>query len=486
MSTATLALKLVIDWDSPLLFTDGYKPSHKKLYPRGMQKMESYFESRAGAKWNTTVLFGLQYFLLRYFVGQVVTEERIQQAKSFFAGYFGRDDVFDEAAWRYILENHNGYLPLEIKALPEGTVASVGNALIYIRCTDEKCAWLVNYVETALVQVWYPSTIATQSREIKKKLISYHKMTGMPDGAIDWSVHDFGFRGSTSHESAALGGASHLLSFYGSDTLAGDILLRNYYGATGLVSGSIPASEHSTVTTWGESHECDFLENLLDQFPTGIVANVIDSYDPERYIKVYAAKFRDRILARDGKLVFRPDSGDPLKMILKTLEWLEEVFGSTKNAKGFKVLPPQVGVIYGDGMNIDSMGAIYWTLKQEGWAAQNAFGSGGGLLQNVNRDTQRFAFKACWAQINDQPRNVCKRPSTDSTKNSKSGRLHVFLNKAHKRYEIDSPIQVTLNTEQAQELGYDLNDDLLQVVYRNGEMIRTWTLEEVRERAKVD
>lgn len=472
----------VIDENSPLLFTDGYKPSHHKLYPPGMQFMQSYFESRTGAKFGYTAFFGLQYYLLKYFCGPVVTKERIDQADEFLANYFGNDQVFNRSGWEYILEKHGGYLPISVRAVPEGTQVPTSNALMVLENTDPNCAWLVNYLESALVQIWYTCTIATQSREIKKTVKDYLISTGTSVD-IDWRVHDFGLRGSTSRESAALGGAAHLLSFFGSDTIPGDLLLRNFYGGQGLVAGSIVASEHSTVTTWGEAHECDYLENALDKYPTGLIACVIDSYDPERFIKVYAAKLKDKILNRDGKVIFRPDSGIPNEMVLKCYEWLEEVFGGespTYNAKGFKMLNDKVGIIYGDGMNKDTINGMCWEVRHHGWAVTNAFGSGGGLLQDVNRDTQRFAFKTCWALVNDQPRNVSKRPSSDPTKNSKPGRLRLV--KVHEK-KIDK--LVTLNEDDMKLKGIPLTEDLMQEIYRDGKMLIYQSLEELRERMKV-
>jgi nicotinamide phosphoribosyltransferase len=216
------------------------------------------------------------------------------------------------------------------------------------------------------------------------------------------------------------------MSFRGSDTLAAEVFLRQWYVADEHISGSIPASEHSTVTAWGEHGELDCLRNMLKQYPTGLFANVIDSYDYRRYLMEYVPQLKNEILARDGKVIFRPDSGDPQSVVVEVCEMLEKTFGSTQNAKGYKLLHPKVGVIYGDGMRPETINQLYSTLAYHGWAASNvAVGSGGGLLQQVNRDTQRFGFKACWGMRGGKPISIQKNPVGDHGKQSKGGFLSV-------------------------------------------------------------
>jgi len=476
-----LTQELLWDETNPLLMTDGYKPSHGLMYPPKMQYMQSYFESRAGAMFDFSVFFGLQYYLKRYMCGPVLTPQRLEQAREFWTGYFGTDKVFNYEGWKRTMEKWEGHLPLRIRALPEGTVVPQGCAMLVVENTDPEFAEIVNYgAETLLSKVWYPTTVATQSREIKKIITRWVKHSGGNMDFINWMLHDFGYRGVSSEETARLGAAAHLLNFFGSDTVAGDLMLCNFYQARGLVSGSIPASEHSTVTTWGEDHEVDFLENLLRMYPQGIVANVIDSYDPQRYIMVYAAKFRDQILAREGKLVFRPDSGDPRKMVVQVLEWLGEVFGWSYNAAGYKELNPKVGIIYGDGMTFDTIDELYRAVINAGWCASNvAVGSGGGLLQKVDRDTQRFAFKACWAQVNDNPRDVYKRPSSDHTKDSKRGQLVVL--------PVDglTPTIRTYSLSECKDLGLDPTGNLLTTVFENGKLLVDQSLAQIRARTAI-
>lgn len=236
-----------------IMLSDSYKVTHYNQYPPGVKGVYSYFESRGG-RWSDIVFFGLQYILKRYLQGQQVTIEKIAEAKSFFgAHFFGNKTLFNEQGWMHILNNHAGRLPVRIKAVPEGTVVPVSNVLMTIENTDPHCWWLPNYLETLLVQVWYPSTVATNSRMSRRVLLQFLEETGDPS-LIDFKLHDFGFRGSTSVESAGLGGAAHLVSFKGTDTMAALVVARDYYGEQ-MAGFSIPAAEHSTITSWGEENE---------------------------------------------------------------------------------------------------------------------------------------------------------------------------------------------------------------------------------------
>lgn len=412
--------------DNWILKTDGYKASHSSLYPPNMVYMQSYLESRQGAKWEYSVLFGLQYYLMHYLCNFKPTPQLVDQAAEFYAQYFGSENVFNHKIWMELAADYKE-LPLTIWSYPEGTLLRKGTPLVVVESTDPKYAWLVNYItETLLVKLWYPITVATQSYYLRHFLENLLTECGRSKDLVPYMVHDFGYRGSTSEESAALGGAAHLLSFRGSDTLAGDCLLRDYYEAN-CPSSSIPASEHSTVTSWGEGGELEFLKNLLARYPKGLVANVIDSYDPYRYINTYVRSLRQEIMSRDGKVIFRPDSGNPQEMVISVLDWLEDIFGSTVQ-QGLKELPPCVGVICGDGMTYESIQDLYRAVVKAGWSPSNlAVGSGGGLLQKMDRDTQCMAFKAClayFATFNSiYPREIFKKPSTDASKASKRGNM---------------------------------------------------------------
>lgn len=446
--------------------TDSYKVSHARQYPPGTERIFSFFESRGG-RFTTVTFFGLQYLIKKYLVGQVVTHSKIAEARDYFAKHFGNASHFNETGWRHILDKWGGVLPVEIKAVPEGTTVPTGNVLMTIENLDPEVPWLTNYLETLLSQVWYPSTVATQSREMKKLIARALAETGTPE-LIDFKLHDFGFRGSTSVESAGIGGAAHLVNFMGTDTLAAIDLIADYYHEE-MAGFSIPAAEHSTITSWGEAGEEAAYENMLAQYPTGLVAVVSDSYNVFAACeKLWGDKLRDKVLGRDGTLVVRPDSGYPPEVVVKVLEILGTAFGFTVNSKGFKVLNPKVRVIQGDGIDYDMLGTVLEAMKQGGWSADNiAFGSGGGLLQKVNRDTQKFAFKCSAALVGDTWRDVMKNPVTDPGKKSKAGRLMLVLD--HSGYRTvtdDCPL---------------FNE--LQTVFVVGKLMKDQTFADIRARA---
>lgn len=321
-----------------VLLADAYKYSHHKLYYPGTTKVYSYLESRGGL-FDETVFFGLQYYLKHYLEDAVITKEKIDEAASLMPQVFGRTDVFDRSKFDYIAEKHGGRLPVRIKAVKEGTAVPVHNVLMTVENTDPACFWLTNFLETLLMQIWYPCTVAALSREIRKVVESYHADTASAEAqaGIDFVLNDFGFRGVSSVESAGLGDAAHLLSFRGSDTLQGSVFARRYYGATGMQGLSVPATEHSICTLLGERGELEIFRHVLDTFPTGIVSCVSDSYNIFRACGEYwGEELREQILARDGRLVIRPDSGDPVFTLLRVFGILFEKFGFTVNEKGHK------------------------------------------------------------------------------------------------------------------------------------------------------
>ncbi len=451
-----------------ILTTDSYKLSHDKQYPTGSQRIFSYFEPRVGAKWNQTVFFGLQIILKKYLQGNVVSKEFIEEAKALTDAHIG-PNVFNEKGWTRLLEKHGGKLPVKIRAVPEGMVIPVDNALMTVENTDDEFPWLVNFLETLLVQVWYPSTVATQSREMKKIINRYLEKTGDPAG-LGFKLHDFGFRGVSSVETAGMGGAAHLVNFMGTDTIAGLRYAMKYYN-TPMCGFSIPASEHSTITSWGRERESLAMENMLDKYPAGLVACVSDSYDIFNACQnIWGEELKHKILARDGVLVVRPDSGNAVKLIPELIKILGEKIGQTKNSKGYFVLDPHIRLIQGDGINIDSLEKILEAVEQNGYSADNlAFGSGGGLLQNVNRDTCRYAFKCSAIKVNNEWRDVYKAPITDGSKNSKRGILTLYKNGD------------TFVTAERDRL--DLGEDMLKTVFEDGEIVREYTFDEVRKNA---
>ena len=263
-----------------ILLADAYKYSHHKLYYPGTTKIYSYLESRGG-KFDNTVFYGLQYFIKEYLEGQAFTQEDLDQAEKFLPQVFGRDDVFDKSKFQYILDQYNGHLPVKITAVPEGTAIPYKNVLMTIENTDPECFWLTNFLETLLMQLWYPNTVATISREVKKVIQDYFNQTATAgaEAGIDFVLNDFGARGVSSVESAALGGSAHLLSFNGSDNIMGSVLAQEYYNTKEVYGLSIPATEHSICTLLGKDSELDVFKHILNTFPTGLVACVSDSYD---------------------------------------------------------------------------------------------------------------------------------------------------------------------------------------------------------------
>lgn len=459
-----------------IIRTDSYKVGHAPQYPKGTEEIHSYFESRGG-DYDNTVFFGLQYLLKKHLVGQVVTKDKIAEAKDVFGSHFGSTALFNEVGWNYILNQHGGMLPLEIKAVPEGTPVPTSNVLMTIRNTDKSNTWwLTNYVETLLVQTWYPTTVATQSREIKKMIASYANSTGDVN-LVNFKLHDFGFRGASSVESAGIGGLAHLINFLGTDTMEALMLGRQYYNEP-MAGFSIPASEHSTMTSWGKENEVKAYENMLDTYPEGLVACVSDSYDIYNACNnLWGGILKDKIMNRNGTLVVRPDSGDPVQVVTKVLDILGGRFGYTINDKGYKVLDSHIRVIQGDGVDRDTINGILWAMKNNKWSTDNiAFGMGGALLQKLNRDTQKFAFKCSSAIINGEQRNVKKEPITDSGKNSKQGYLKLI--------ETDSGFATVSSADYSPEK-FNSFEDRLRTVFLNGELKEEDTFAKIRERALI-
>jgi len=465
-----------------ILLADAYKYSHHKLYLPKTTKVYSYLESRGG-QFTETVFYGLQYFMKQYLEGPVISKDSIDTAEEVLRGVFGREDVFDRSKFDYIVDKHGGRLPVRIKAVPEGTAVPTSNVLMTIENTDPACYWLTNFLETLRVQVWYPTTVATISREVKKVVQAAYEQTASPASfqGMDFVLNDFGFRGVSSVESAGLGGSAHLVNFSGSDTIAGSVLARDYYNTEQVYGISIPATEHSIVTLLGEEGEVDIFRHVLSQFPTGIIACVSDSYNIFRAVEQYwGTELKQQIMERDGTLVIRPDSGDPEKTLLRLFDILFDKFGFTTNEKGYRVLPPQVRVIQGDGVNYEEIKELYSSLANAGVSAENlVFGMGGALLQKLDRDTQKFAMKCSYAEVDGQGVIVQKRPLELDA----DGRLHESFKRSKggllKLIKKDGKFQ-TVQQHEEPEL-----PDEMQVVFENGMLQRELTFEEVRANAQL-
>ncbi len=448
-----------------ILDTDSYKYCHHSQYLPKTEIVYSYFEARNGATYNKTLFFGLQYLIKKYLLGQVITKDKIMEARELSIHHFGDASIFNENMWNHILTKHDGRLPIKIKAVPEGTCVDINNVMMTVENTDPLCFPLTNHLETMLSRLWAPSTTATLSYEIFLMIKHYLNQTSDDFSGIRFMLHDFGSRGVSSKESAAIQSAGHLLNFSGTDTIVAMQLLRNYYNApySGLAY-SVPATEHSVMTSNGHKGEDIIFKQLLETYPTGILSVVIDSYDYRNFIDIYAYSNKEKILNRDGKVVFRPDSGDPNSVTIDVIERLANIFGYTKNSKGYKVLNLSVGVLWGDGIDYQGIRSILYTMKNQGWAASNiVFGCGGGLLQKINRDTQRFAFK-CSAQKRDNEWiDIFKKP-LDVSKTSKSGRLKLIKNDdIFETVKIDEP-----------------GEDLMETVFLNGELIKETNFAECR------
>ena len=460
---------------SIILNTDSYKVSMFKQYPAGTTGVYSYIESRGG-QYDRTLMFGLQAFIKEYLLDPI-TQADIDVADEILTAH---GEPFNREGWQYILDTHKGYLPLVIRAVPEGSVVPVSNVLATVENTDPECFWLTTYLETALLRaVWYGTTVATQSYIIKQVIAEYLEKTGDPT-AIDFKLHDFGARGVSSMESAGIGGAAHLVNFMGTDTITGMLYAREYYSA-GIAGFSIPAAEHSTITSWGRDGEVDAYRNMLKQFGRdgSILAVVSDSYDVYNAAeKLWGEELRDEVIASGATVVIRPDSGDPVVVNRKLIEILGQKFGYIINAKGFKVLN-NVRLIQGDGVNELSIRSILGAFMAMGWSADNiAFGMGGALLQIVNRDTQRFAMKCSSIQINGVWQDVVKDPVTDSGKRSKGGRVSLWTNSGG---EFASGVTAPTGWSDKGIGGWS---NALVEVFRDGKMVSEITFAEVRANAK--
>ncbi len=453
--------------DNLILDTDSYKASHFLQYPHGTSAMFSYIESRGG-RFDRTVFFGLQYILKKYMT-QRVTTEMAHEADAFFRAH---GEPFPRDGWETIARELGGRLPIKIRAVPEGSIVPTHNVLMTIESTDARVFWLVGWLETALMRIWYPVIVSTQSYFIKQDILAaLEKSSYDPQNEIAFKLHDFGSRGVSSRETAEIGGASHLVNFMGSDTVAG-VWCANHFYHSDMAAYSIPAAEHATITAWGKENEVDAYRNMLTQFakPNALVACVSDSYDLENaVVNLWGSALRDAVIKSGATIVIRPDSGDPPTIVRRTLEQLDAAFGHSINSKGYRVLN-HVRVIQGDGIHQNSIRAILQHALEGGYSATNlAFGMGGALLQQVNRDTQKFAMKLSEVTIDGERIAVCKDPVTDSGKRSKAGRLDL--------------IETARGLETIVVNG-KLRDDrsVMRTVFQDGEVLVEDTLDEIRAR----
>ncbi len=496
---------------NPMLLCDFYKIDHRRQYPEGTTLVYSNFTPRKSRRngVNEVVFFGLQSFIKDYFLGVFnrwffdrPIEETLYEMQLIIGPTVGKD-----FSYAHITDLHAlGYLPLEIKALPEGARVPVGVPMLTIKNTHPDFAWLTNYIETILsASLWGPCTAATIAAEYRKLLEYYAELTGGDKNFIDFQAHDFSFRGMYGLESGALSGAGHLLSFKGTDTIPAIQMLRNLYNADPdkeLIGCSVSATEHSVMCAGGKENEFETYRRLLTEvYPSGVISIVSDTWDLWNVIANYLPLLKNIIMSRDGKLVIRPDSGDPADILCGDLlanpvdkilsysllrkheaahkgiiECLWDIFGGSINEKGYKVLDPHIGAIYGDSITLERAEEILKRLEDKGFASTNIiFGIGSYTYQYITRDTFSFAMKATYIEVNGEGREIFKDPITDfGEKKSAKGLLMVIdatPNKSSPSYELID--QVSWEHE---NIGY------LDTVFKDGKIIKETSLSEIRSR----
>lgn len=478
---------------NPFLLTDYYKVGHVFQYPKNTTLVYSNLTPRSSRIPNTDemVFFGLQYFIKEY-LQTYLNDNFFQQPKEKVINEYKRRIVTSLGdhlpTYQHLEALHDlGYLPVEIKALPEGSLVPMRVPCLTIVNTRPEFYWLTNFLESILSAIiWQPCTSATIAFQYRKLLNNYAIETGMPLEFVQWQGHDFSFRGLSSLESAVTSGMAHLLSFTGTDTIPAIDALEAYYNANAddeLIGGSVAATEHSVMCSGSKDGELETFNRLITEvYPSGIVSIVSDTWDLWKVCTDYVAALKEKILARNGKVVIRPDSGDPVKIICgdpdgKTaaerkgvVELLWDVFGGTVTNKGYKLLDGHIGAIYGDSINLQRAEAICEGLKQKGFASQCVFGIGSFTYQYNTRDTFGMAMKATYVEVNGEGREIFKNPITDDgTKKSATGLLQV--KKENEKYVLYD--QASWEQEKESEL---------KTVFKDGKLVRDFSLREIRER----
>lgn len=491
---------------NPLLRTDSYKLSHKDMYPAGLQHVESNYTNRKSRVEgvNHVVNFGLQAWLTdlteayeAFFAAdkEKVIEEFRKSTETFVSPGYTLTELEDL--------HDLGYLPIQFSQVPEGTLVPIGVPSILIKSTHDDFAWLVNYLESDLsAGIWHPSTVATIAWSLRRVYEKAARETGGAPEAVDFQLHDFSYRGQVNREAAASSGAAHLTSFFGSDAVPAVPWVNYYYPGedNGLIAASVPATEHSVMCAGGKEEEKETVLRLMRDFPTGILSIVVDTWDYFHFINVTLREIKDEVLKRDGKLVIRPDSGNPADIIagLNTsasyrwdrcddsipaapeaeekgsIEILWDIFGGTENEAGFMELDSHIGLIYGDGMYKERIEEINARLAVKGFASTNwVAGIGSYSYQMVTRDTFGSAVKATYVIIDGVGHNIFKDPITDDgTKKSATGRLAV----AHMANGNLYLIQKATDEQ--------IKNSVIQPVWENGKFLKTYSFAEVRANVK--
>jgi len=468
---------------------DGYKLTHIPQYIKGADKMISYFESR-GSEFDRIMNFGVQMLIKEYFL-QPLTAKQAYNMIEWATEYMNGNMVKDfEIALNKVVNELDGRMPIRIRNAPEGLMIPIKNAILTIETTLPSEIWfsLVSYFETKLVRVWAAMSVGTTSWYVRQAIMeALEKSSDEPAAEIDYKFVDFGGRGVPDMGTAAFNGAGHLVSSKATDTTVAVQALEFAYSIR-MAGYSIPASEHSTTTSHGEANEIDLITQMFDAYAYkgAMFATVIDSYDALRFVRKYGPLFKERLIESGAKWIFRPDSGDSVKMPIKIIQELDKIFGHTVNKKGYKVLN-NVGVIQGDGIVPAQVTEILEALMAAGYSASNiAFGMGGGLLQKVDRDTHKFALKCSAVRVNGEWIDVYKNPAVydedwnvideESFKISKKGRLELIYNAALDEYR-------TVRLEELRDYDSNWSDTLLETVYEDGYLVRDMTFAEVRANA---
>lgn len=484
---------------SPILLKDGYKVGHKFQYPEGTTLVYSNLTPRKSRskEFDSIIFFGLQYFVKEYLQRQFGENFFNQPKDAVLKQYARRMDNYlgkDSITYDHIAALHDlGYLPLEIKALPEGSLVPMRVPVLTIRNTVPDFFWLTNMLETILSAIlWKPCTSATTAFQYLRVFTQYAKDTVGDDYSfIPWQGHDFSFRGMSGVEDALMSGAGHLLCFAGTDTIPAIDFLETYYHADcekELVGGSVAATEHSVMCMGTQDAEIDTFDRLITKvYPAGIVSIVSDTWDFWQVITEFLPKLKEKILARNGKVVIRPDSGDPVKIVAGdkdapvdspaykgAIQCMWETFGGTITETGYKLLDGHVGLIYGDGITMERQLAILEALKQKGFASYNVvLGLGSFTYEYVTRDTFGFAMKATYGEVNGIGRDIFKDPKTDDgTKKSAKGLMQVYTD-ANGRYALKD--QCTWEEEK---------QGALKTIFKDGQLLVDYTLDEIRKRVQ--
>jgi len=485
----------------PLNSIDFYKADHRRQYPENTTEVYANLTPRSGLSANVIkrnfdnkiVFFGLQYFIKDFLIDAWNDQFFNQDKDKVVAAYKRRMDYSlgkDAIDVSHIAALHDlGYLPIKIKALGEGTHVPIGVPVLTIVNTNPDFFWLTNYIESVIsCYLWKPITSATTAFEYKKLLIEYADKTGAPKNFVQFQLHDFSLRGMSSLQDSALNGAAHLTSFVATDSVPAIDLVEDYYEANveeELIGCSVPATEHSVMCMGTQEGEIATFRRLMNElYPKGIVSIVSDTWDFWKVVVEYMVELKHDILKRDGKVVIRPDSGDPIKIVVGdpdakkgspeykgAIECLWDVFGGTVTKKGYKMLDSHIGLIYGDSITLERADKILNGLESKGFCSGNiVFGVGSYTYQYVTRDNYGFAIKATSGIVDGKRREIFKNPKTDSgAKKSAQGLLRV-------ERQDGKLILLDRQTEEQEAQG------LLQEVFLNGKIIKQVSFSEIRRR----